>query len=1511
MGVKGLWSLVERSGRPVSLESLGGRRVAVDASIWLHQFIKAMRDRQGNLLHGAHLVGFFRRICKLLFYGVRPVFVFDGQTPALKRQTIVASEQNHRKTAERLLSRQLMRRAVAETAAAAKRSARKAGTEHGGADDGDTDAGADGDAGPRPAAPAAALARGAKRLRDEFELPAESGTPFAGAQTDQRLATDEELRAFIAEHRSDIDLSQVNIDSAEFQHLPIEMQHEIIIELKNKARAPSRARVDQMLQASHTASDFSKQQIKNLVHRNTLTERITHFAQNAGVVKNPVANRFGTWKRKQVINRRVAGVRGRNFVLVKNEDPSASGGRALVGGWSMTTQSSEKRLVDGIAGMDGFAKPGPRPRSTLVRIVDSDDDADDFVDVAPRPASPGAGGDQSLIMDEGAYVGDDVPLEELLAKIDKLEGDRGDPPAAPKDSNKQGALTSPVTAKRHPAIITELGDDTPVTESPARVVRALPVVKTPQTSTARDEITEFDPESDDDFVTLLPPSKSVQRPAAAKTPTPLQSRSSAKSSTTPAPKRVLPSSFFRSPGARAPLKGKPIKSAVFDPQPVQKPLPIAPKSKQLRGKTTIIDLGDVVGDNESVQEIMERFREAELAKPLKPLSADTFAAEKSALARPATTPETAIVIEPGRPEGEDAQMFADDSETVEEVMARFQRLEESQRGGSSAPALLAADADTWSDTDADADRRNENLPDARTAVRSFSAACAARKAMQAKQAGAGKTNGTKHPQTNGSNAEISSRGRLIGPLPRDHHAAPPSSPIDVDTGISVLEDSMGFDDDAFLACAASISPPLDALGDLSDEHQHWFSPATLRLSLAEIDAHMARVSKLRGKSVLGSERDLAFGFLERFLFHVHLRRSQHEEAAPHEQRTDTGAANGHGVRSVTDVLDDAGEFPRDSMDAKWEQDHANDAEYLRQAEADADASYGSTPMRSGGARLTAATPPDSDRTVSPVRSTSVTQSPATGTGSTAVASRPASRMSGQRTGISAFIGFEDDEDDIEIEPATTAAAADAAQDTEMHDVDSPADQHLPKQARPKSSALARDRSDTDDDEMEWREIVVDTPAREPVPARRAEAGMEDHSDSDDAIEWVDAGQPPETTDQIVVDVHHDDMEPESETEAELHKVQEEIKEIEAEELRGDTAIDVPTELDEELRDFQEFCASVSDKPLDQVAAQIGREVSELEQQQRREQRDASDITGAMIAETQELLRLFGLPYIVAPTEAESQCAFLLDRGLVDAVVTDDSDILLFGGRCVLRNMFNQAKFVEQYGVDQIASGLQLTRRRLIQLAYLLGSDYTPGLTGVGPVTALEILSEWCGDSEGLQGLVAFKQWASLVARGVTDPEESPGKKKLRKLAAKLDIPDSFPDPRVLDAYLQPVVDESTAPFEWGRPDVEGIREVMQDKPRLTPEGVNQVLIPVIREMNRRQLQAAEAGQNQQTLERFFGGPVISSSVAGSKHKSSRVQSALDGLSGKAKPGAASRGRGGKRLGARQSATTPGRSASRR
>jgi DNA excision repair protein ERCC-5 len=119
-------------------------------------------------------------------------------------------------------------------------------------------------------------------------------------------------------------------------------------------------------------------------------------------------------------------------------------------------------------------------------------------------------------------------------------------------------------------------------------------------------------------------------------------------------------------------------------------------------------------------------------------------------------------------------------------------------------------------------------------------------------------------------------------------------------------------------------------------------------------------------------------------------------------------------------------------------------------------------------------------------------------------------------------------------------------------------------------------------------------------------------------------------------------------------------------------------------------------------------------------------------------------------EAEAQCAKLAELGLVDGIITDDSDVFLFGGLQCFKNIFNDAKYAECFILSDIERELALSRERLISLAYLLGSDYTIGLPGVGPVVALELLSEFPGP----QGIDHFKTWWTMVQRGQDTESET-------------------------------------------------------------------------------------------------------------------------------------------------------------
>ncbi|OJA13616.1 hypothetical protein AZE42_03967 [Rhizopogon vesiculosus] len=285
----------------------------------------------------------------------------------------------------------------------------------------------------------------------------------------------------------------------------------------------------------------------------------------------------------------------------------------------------------------------------------------------------------------------------------------------------------------------------------------------------------------------------------------------------------------------------------------------------------------------------------------------------------------------------------------------------------------------------------------------------------------------------------------------------------------------------------------------------------------------------------------------------------------------------------------------------------------------------------------------------------------------------------------------------------------------------------------------------------------------------------------------------------------------------------------------------------EQGEFARFMSQVKGKDLEVVRHEIDEEIRTLNQQKKAAMRDSEDITQQMISQIMLMLRLFGIPYITAPMEAEAQCAELVSLGLVEGIITDDSDVFLFGGMRVFKNMFNQSKTVECFLLSDLSRELGLERDTLIHLAYLLGSDYVEGLSGVGPVVAMELLKEFPGED----GLHKFKDWWSKVQSGRDREEDNKTRfrNRFKKKFKDLYLPLEWPNPLVRDAYYHPTVDSSEEPFKWGMPDLDALRHFLHEELGWIQSKVDDLLLPIIQIMNKRN-QAASMNR-QGNLTSFF------------------------------------------------------------
>ncbi|KAF2198832.1 hypothetical protein GQ43DRAFT_482968 [Delitschia confertaspora ATCC 74209] len=208
----------------------------------------------------------------------------------------------------------------------------------------------------------------------------------------------------------------------------------------------------------------------------------------------------------------------------------------------------------------------------------------------------------------------------------------------------------------------------------------------------------------------------------------------------------------------------------------------------------------------------------------------------------------------------------------------------------------------------------------------------------------------------------------------------------------------------------------------------------------------------------------------------------------------------------------------------------------------------------------------------------------------------------------------------------------------------------------------------------------------------------------------------------------------------------------------------------------------------------------------------------------QLLKQFGFPIHLAPGEAEAECALLQREGIVDAVLSEDVDTLMFGSGITLRNWSPESKggktptHVNVYDAVKTKNGASgLDREGMILVALMSGGDYVPeGIPGCGPKTACEAARAGFGrdlcalarnDTAGLSA------WRERLQHELKTNQSKLFKRKHGALA----IPEDFPRKDILGYYTHPVVSSKAAldrlrdSIKWDQDlDFPGLREFTQD-----------------------------------------------------------------------------------------------------
>jgi flap endonuclease-1 len=111
---------------------------------------------------------------------------------------------------------------------------------------------------------------------------------------------------------------------------------------------------------------------------------------------------------------------------------------------------------------------------------------------------------------------------------------------------------------------------------------------------------------------------------------------------------------------------------------------------------------------------------------------------------------------------------------------------------------------------------------------------------------------------------------------------------------------------------------------------------------------------------------------------------------------------------------------------------------------------------------------------------------------------------------------------------------------------------------------------------------------------------------------------------------------------------------------------------------------------------------------------ALSISKKDIKDVKYLLFLLGLEYKESVSEADIECGILSRATIVNGVVSEDSDMLLFGCEKLLKNFFNKANIIE-IDVEILLKELDMNLEQLIDMCAILGNDYCLGIKNMYPL----------------------------------------------------------------------------------------------------------------------------------------------------------------------------------------------------
>lgn len=135
---------------------------------------------------------------------------------------------------------------------------------------------------------------------------------------------------------------------------------------------------------------------------------------------------------------------------------------------------------------------------------------------------------------------------------------------------------------------------------------------------------------------------------------------------------------------------------------------------------------------------------------------------------------------------------------------------------------------------------------------------------------------------------------------------------------------------------------------------------------------------------------------------------------------------------------------------------------------------------------------------------------------------------------------------------------------------------------------------------------------------------------------------------------------------------------------------------------------------------------------------AIDITPKMVVQLIHLLKRENVKYVVAPYEADAQLVYLEKHNIISGIISEDSDLLVFGARTLLTkmNQFGECVCVKRSEFPRCTELFlsDLTDAQLRAIAIFSGCDYSDGIPKVGIKIAHRFVRKFTTGERALRGI---------------------------------------------------------------------------------------------------------------------------------------------------------------------------------